>query len=232
MSRAREWTLRCRYELEQHSQAAFITLTYDRESLPPTLQKRDLQLFNKRLRRAAGPFRFFASGEYGETNGRPHYHSIAFGIDARERDLIEATWGLGRTHAVPVTPAAVAYVAGYTAKKVGWRLDAADERIDPDTGEVYHWQPPFILMSRRPGIGGHLRQYPQSWRLHAVLDGQKLPVPRFLHEAWKKQSTPEQREDLAYEKSLLAKKVTSERLKAAEQIALSKQALQGARRKL
>lgn len=239
MARAKAWALRCELELQLHRSAVFTTLTYDEKHLPSTLEKLHVQLWLKKLRRrATGHVRFFASGEYGEKSERPHYHAILYGIDVQQRDLIERAWStsknelLGYCHTVAVTPAAIAYTAGYTSKKIGYRR-VTEERVNPETGEVYNWQPPFIQMSRRPGIGGHARQWPESWRSYAVHDGFKQPVPRYLHEAWKAQATPEQLDDLMEEKSQLAQlRDTSEtRLLAAEQIAISKQSLQAQRRK-
>lgn len=247
MANAKAWALRCSLELKSHQTAAFTTVTYDQERLPPTLQKRDLQLWLKRLRRAsARSLRYFACGEYGENFGRPHYHAIIFGLSDRDQDLVEATWGLGRTHTGKVTPASISYVAGYTSKKIGWARQPITEQVDFSTGEVYKYQPPFIQMSRRPGIGGRLRyapgmgphtlsyikQHTQSWRLYAIQNGYKQPVPRFLHEAYKLTASAEELEELLAEKSALSQYVTSEQLRAAEQNAIAKQSLTAAKRRL
>lgn len=87
-------------------------------------------------------------------------------------------------------------------------------------------------MSRRPGIGGDARQWANSWRLYAIKDGHKMAVPRFLHDAWKQQATPQQQEELALEKSKLAlTRDTSEKgLLASEIIATKKQQLSAERR--
>lgn len=234
MARAKAWALRCELELQLHRAAVFTTLTYDEKHLPPTLEKLHVQLWLKKLRRrAAQPVRFFASGEYGEKNNRPHYHAIVYGLDVHDGPSIEQSWAQGFCRTVAVTPAAIAYTAGYTSKKIGYSR-VTEERVDPETGEVYQWQPPFIQMSRRPGIGGHARQWPESWRSYAVHDGYKQPVPRFLHEAWKAQATPEQLDQLMFEKSQLAllRDTSETRLIAAEQIAIKHQSLQAERRKL
>lgn len=234
------WALRCQLEDQQHQASSFVTLTYDDAHLPPTLQRRDLSAFLKRLRTNAtrrattGPLRFFACGEYGEQNKRPHYHAIVFGLPATQPLLVEDSWGLGFTKTAHATPATIAYTAGYTAKKAGWRNDQAFERIDPETGEVYTWQPPFLQMSRRPGIGAHARQWTNSWRLFAVHNGHPMPVPRFLHEAWKAQATDTQLEELLNEKKQLAltRNTTPESLNAEARIAASKHANRAATRKL
>lgn len=236
---AKAWALRCTLEDQVHAHTAFTTLTYSNDNLPPTLSKHHLALFLKRLRKnAAGrPIRFFASGEYGETTARPHYHALLFGLSglpsATDHELVERSWGLGHTRTEPCTPARINYIAGYVAKKIGADRAPAHDRTDPTTGEVYRYQPPFIQMSRRPGIGGHARQWPQSWKEYAIKDAHKMAVPRFLHEAWKKTATAEEIETLHQEKLKRAlNRDTSERaLRAGEQIAHAQRELQAQKRK-
>lgn len=234
-AQALAWALRCQLELQEHDHAVFTTLTYSDDHLPITLEKRHVQLWLKRLRKSIPrPIRYFASGEYGERTERPHYHAIVYGVAHQEGQTLSETWGLGNVRTYPVTPASIAYVAGYTSKKIGFKQRAKPEQVDPETGEVYTWQPPFIQMSRKPGIGGTARKWADSWRMYAIHNGRQIPVPRYLHEAWKEQATTEQREELLYEKSQIAlrRHTTTEQLAAAEQIAVAKQAIQADRRKL
>lgn len=220
--------------MQSHRTAVFTTLTYADDSLPPTLEKRHLQLFFKRLRKAKrGGVRFFASGEYGERTHRPHYHALVYGAAPADAQLIEDTWGKGHARTEPVTPARIAYVAGYCQKKIGFRLDA-EERVDPETGEVYTWQPPFIQMSRRPGIGANAKQWPASWRLFGVHNGRQMPVPRYLHQAYQDIATPLDLENLEHEKSQLKvsrnRELSYERLESSETVAKAKHALRAERR--
>lgn len=236
----RAWMLRAHLELKEHKAAAFTTLTYAPESLPPTLQKRHLQLFLKRLRRQrqrskATAIRFFASGEYGEKDGRPHYHAILFGASREDAEDIQKAWPHGHAFTVNATEAAIAYVAGYTAKKQGQRQQAKEERVDEETGEVYTFQPPFLQMSLKPGIGGAARdKFTQSWRSFAVHNGTKQPVPRFLHEAWKKQATTQQLEKLEEEKNEIRKKhgKTETQRRAEELIALKEMEMRRDKRRI
>lgn len=226
--KAQGWALRCQLELQQHENAIFSTLTYNDEQLPLTLQKRDLQLFLKRLRKATrGVLRFFASGEYGETTNRPHYHAIIYGLSEREAPRLEETWKKGHVRTYQATPANIAYTAGYCSKKIGYQR-YSHERTDPTTGEVYEWQPAFIQMSRRPGIGAQAKKYLNSWRLYAIKDGHKMHVPRFLHEAYKQHATKEQLEQLAYEKSQL---IRHDDLDALEKIATKQQEINADKRR-
>lgn len=237
----REWAFRCQLELRYHDAASFTTLTYDKESLPPTLEPRHLQLFIKRLRinlarqSTARSVRFFGSGEYGESNQRPHYHAILYGVSERDRDLVEEAWGMGRTQTVDATPASIAYTAGYTAKKIEWGFLAREhERVDPETGEVYTWRQPFHRMSRRPGIADKARQYVTSWKRFAVENGIRTKVPRFLHEAWRKQATPLEQEELVFEKmtQALTRDTSEQRLREAEQIAMKNNQMKGEKRRI
>lgn len=231
MSRAREWAVRCGLEHKAHEVACWTTLTYDDDHLPPTLQKSHTQGFLKRLRaRVSSPIRFFLSGEYGERTHRPHYHAILFGLSERSQDIQKA-WPFGYVRTDPLTPAAISYVAGYCSKKVGYRLEAG-ERLDPSTGELYDYQPPFLLMSRRPGIGGHMRQHWRSWRTTAISNGIEIPVPRFLHQSWLKNTSPEQHLILQHEKLLKQslKDTSKPRLEAGHLIAVAKHSLSSSKR--
>lgn len=234
--KAKEWALRAMLELQAHNRGAtFTTLTYAQENKPPTLRKRDLQLFLKRFRKEMGParpIRFLASGEYGEQTNRPHYHAVLYNTEENDAPVIDHTWRLGNTQTYQATPATIAYVAGYTAKKIGYKALAAEEQIDYETGELYNWQPPFLQMSRRPGLGGHAKTHRESWRTFAVNNGEKQRVPRYLHKAWKDAATPEELETLAYEtyQHTKAKDKSPERSQAAEKIAIAKQKLHADRR--
>lgn len=236
MAAARSWSLRCQLELQQHSQAAWTTLTYDEQHKPPTLDKRHLQLFFKRLRKQLGSnrnVRYFASGEYGEQTDRPHYHAILYGINEHDQNLIEDRWQMGHARTVAANWANIKYTAGYTAKKIGYKEKMIPDQIDLRTGEVYNWQPPFIQMSRRPGIGANAKKWPQSWRAYAIQDGYKIPVPRYLHESWKQQASREDLEQLLYEKQEQATKLnqaTLLQLEQAEQHAITQQKLAASKR--
>lgn len=97
IQRSRQWADRCLMELTQHPEGGyFVTLTYNDMHLPwswysdpftgeaqasLTLDRRDVQLFLKRLRKSTGQdLRYFGCGEYGPTTFRPHYHLIIFGL--------------------------------------------------------------------------------------------------------------------------------------------------------
>lgn len=103
---ARRWADRLLVELDHTGKGLFLTLTYNDDHVPrasvvddgneiflgQTLDVRDLQLFNKRLRKhfEDREIRFYGIGEYGGLTERPHYHEVVFGIDLEDfRDDLE-----------------------------------------------------------------------------------------------------------------------------------------------
>lgn len=182
---------------------AFITLTYrdtdectDRElkngwHLPSdlSLHPSHLQKFWKRLRKQfRQKIRYYAVGEYGDENGRPHYHAIVFNCDFPDKELVASTegihlfnsptldklWPYGFTTVGEATWETAAYCARYVMKKVGGPM--ADEhyrRYDPELGYEYWIHPEFSTQSNRPGIGaGWFEKYGSD-----VFPSDELPVP-------------------------------------------------------
>lgn len=177
LERARQWQVRLMHEANLHELKCFITLTYDDEHLPygQTLVKNDFQTFMRRLRKEHAKnnnnakIRFFHCGEYGEKNGRPHYHAILFGIhfaDKRKHstneqgdtlytsETLSRIWGKGHCLIGAVSAETCGYTARYILKKVtGKQAKEHYQYIVPETGEVIHKQPEYITMSLKPGIG-------------------------------------------------------------------------------
>lgn len=171
LKRSREWAIRCMHEASLFSEgSSFITLTYADEFLPKggSLDRRAFPLFMKRLRKEVGPVRYFHVGEYGEQNGRPHYHALLFGLRfADERpmgvtgsgypafvsDQLSGLWTAGASQIGEVTFESAQYVARYCVKKItGSRAEAHYQRLDAK-GCKYVLEPEYATMSRRPGIG-------------------------------------------------------------------------------
>ncbi len=182
----RDWALRCIEELKKSENGYFLTLTYSDEnlrtvetpwnSLQSTLEKRDVQLFMKRLRKKTEKkVRFFMCGEYGEKTLRAHYHMLIFNIPEEwieikrgklRSTVIERTWGLGQIHVGLITEASAAYVRQYTAKK---------QKEDLVFYENFGLEKPFINMSRNPGIGLKGKEF-------VYAGGLELPAPKALIE--------------------------------------------------
>ena len=68
IARQKEWALRMMNEQEYHEHSVFVTLTYDPEHCPEQIEKRELQLFFKRVRKELEhvKIKYYACGEYGE----------------------------------------------------------------------------------------------------------------------------------------------------------------------
>jgi len=232
MDRARSWAIRNRLELAYHEKACWTTLTYSDENLPAyrSIRRDHLSGYIKRLRArlSSEKIRFFGCGEYGERGGRPHYHAILYGIGGDETSILKA-WPFGHVGVHALTPSAIKYVAGYCAKKEGWHGEFR-EVLDKSTGELYGREAPFLLMSRRPGIGGEARKHFLSWSRYAVMDGTKFPVPRYLHEAFKKDADPQLVEEVQFERWKHRKALTRDELDASEAVAKARLSLQSARR--
>ena len=143
--RRNHWSFRLFHQMKTSTSAAFITLTYNEENLPispngiPTLNKRDLQLFFKRLRKyeqAKGnrePIKYYAVGEYGSRYSRPHYHVIIFGVSRstllRSQTVMEGIWKAGVVDIAPCNIGTISYTTGYIMQGT-WRPSSPiDDRV-------------------------------------------------------------------------------------------------------
>lgn len=130
-----------------HDQNAFVTLTYGPEHSPAdgSLDPGHTQKWLKRLRKAVQPrkIRYYLAGEYGDLNGRPHYHAILFGLGPADSNIVQSTWGMGHTLTVECNQFTIQYTCGYIVKKL---TRAGDPRLE---GRY----PEFARQSNRPGIG-------------------------------------------------------------------------------
>lgn len=189
---SRQWAVRCCLEAKQWEHNYFVTLTYNDMFVPlnhhatvdeetgeyiesdvMTLKPDDLKGFIKRLRRRFETaldhqgIRYYACGEYGPLNGRPHYHAILFncpipdlvfdcnknGYTYYRSALLESVWSaefdgkrvpMGFVSVTSFTFETAAYVARYVMKK--HKGKDADYYIEKGI------LPEFTRCSRRPGI--------------------------------------------------------------------------------
>lgn len=178
LERSRQWAVRCMHEATLHSENCFLTLTYSEDGIkhlprsidPETgeidagsysLNKRDIQLFMKLLRRRFPDrrIRYLQCGEYGSLTQRPHHHVILFGFDFPDKwcfgsnrklgvdyyrsPILEKLWPHGMSAIGALTFESAAYVARYCVKKITGDLSALH----------YHGRlPDYITMSLKPGI--------------------------------------------------------------------------------
>jgi len=185
VAKAREWAVRCVCELGYHDHAHFVTLTYDEEHLVRGymghghLMKSHLQAFFREVRRDYPPrtVKYFACGEYGSDNGRPHYHAIIFGVS--DTDSYSRAWKHGIIHIGTVTYDSARYVADYLLKSYEDSDFALHERFLPR---------PFILLSQ--GLGASfardnaLQISTLGFRI-ALSNGALTGVPRYFRKVLK-----------------------------------------------
>ncbi len=221
-----------------HPKNSFVTLTYNTQSLPPdgSLNVKHWQDFAKRLRKKIGPFRFFHCGEYGDKNGRPHYHACIFGEDfSADRihlkgtgdhrlytsKLLEETWQKGFCTAGQLTYESSAYVARYVLKKItGPMALKAYSRISAD-GTEYQLKPEYITMSRRPGIGKTWLNkyasdvYPADEVIHKA---RRFRPPRFYDKQLPEKQLEQLQQKRQQKVKLRGKDLTPERLIVREKV--------------
>ena len=193
LERSRQWALRCIHESKFHEDNCFLTLTYDPDlkGYSPSLNKRDICLFLKSLRRKIEPqkIRFFQCGEYGDLNLHPHHHVLLFGYSFPDRvkcvtksgqiyyrsKELESLWKHGFSSIGDLTFESAAYVARYVLKK----LNGDQAQFYTDRGII----PPFVTMSRRPGIGAKFFEkfssdfYPKDFITFD--NGRRLKPPKY-----------------------------------------------------
>lgn len=162
-----QWIGRLVLERQCHEHARFLTLTYRDD--PGVLDPGHLQDFLKRYRYHYGSCRYFAVGEYGEKNGRGHFHLILYGHEPVVRGHWKANkaWDYGFSFDGSATLKSMTYVGGYVMKTG----DNKDHR-------------PFVRMSLKPGIGfdridqmakaspKDLKSWPHDYRI----DGKSYPL--------------------------------------------------------
>lgn len=187
--RVNSWVFRLLQEDKVSLSAYFVTLTYDGDHVPLsdngflTLKKSDFQNFMKRLRKLCGQakLKYYAVGEYGSNNKRPHYHAIIFNVP--DEALFAQAWmldgkQLGGVHVGSVTGDSIAYTMKYLDKPNFAKRHARDDR-----------EPEFPLMSK--GLGAsyltpEMVKYHRAdfTRLFATKEGgYKIALPKYYRNA-------------------------------------------------
>lgn len=210
LERSRIWAIRIMHQLAFHEEACFLTLTYDEKHVPKngSLNKSELRTFFNDLRgrlsyNGLPKIKYFAVGEYGDQNQRPHYHAIIFGQSFQKQiadhhpaqaepsrsggaqsthGLLSDLWEQGLHRISEVSFESAAYVARYSLKKVTGALAANHygERV-----------PEFLASSH--GIGkGHFDAwkhdiYPSD---QIVLPGRGISMPPKYYDALLEKTDP------------------------------------------
>lgn len=192
-SRRYQWAQRLAAEDHVSACTKFVTVTYDDEHVPYYFEdddhmffdvdKRDCQLFLKRLRRnftdSFGLFKYWLVSEFGDESGRSHYHMLMF-FDRRVENAelqiaIMKCWKKGLIIDVQDLRhyGGIGYLANYMYKQCG---QPSEDKLASDLRRVLsiaddcerdfeftqlkdEWQKirsrpkSFMLASRRPAIG-------------------------------------------------------------------------------
>ena len=193
---------RVRYELSQYrrDEVWFVTLTVNDDKLEEVFPDGSLnhvyfQKFMKRLRRRLeyhgfkGKIKYLVAGEYGEKNGRPHFHMMLFGYRPKElkffykskkgyscyKDLfLEEVWGAGFVD--------VGYVDEYTAPyMVKYITKFGEVKQEDFIVNGKNVRKPYVVYPKKIlGLDYFLANYEQILNNGYVLDsrGKKLGIPR------------------------------------------------------
>lgn len=184
LQKSHNWAVRLTHEAKSWPDACFLTLTYSDDFLPQTihgemtLKKSHLRTFFNDLRGRLSyrsdnerKIKFFAVGEYGDLNGRPHYHAALFGLGSSEcgavgtrparsgapqfeLPVINEVWKYGDHTVAALTFESAAYVARYALKKVCGSYEE-------DFGLIPERETPLKeFQSQSNGLGGlHLAEW-------------------------------------------------------------------------
>lgn len=185
LQRKQEWSIRCWCELQttkKHSY--FITLTYNDDNLSDiSLNKKDFQLFLKRLRKKFGNgIKYLLSGEYGETTGRKHAHLILFNIeldDLEELPLHENyytsknivdLWSKGNVLIGYADFDNIRYTTGYVTKKIAEKEYKNNKLL-----------PPFIMVSKGISDEYFNLNYKKLYENDFIaINGKQFNLPRYF----------------------------------------------------
>jgi hypothetical protein len=249
LERSRQWAVRCMHEASLSDVNCFITLTYDDEHLlSRSLVYSDFQAFMKRLRARFNRVRvrFYMAGEYGDLDGRPHFHALLFGFDFLDKvyfskspsgaklyrsPVLESLWPHGFSSVGALTFESAAYVARYVMKKITgvnaspWNFGL---QVDRETGELSGLRvPEFNRMSLKPGVGmPWLKRYYRdvSDAGQVVVNGVEANAPR-AYMKWFQSTDLDRYEEMLWtrEKEALARAGdnTDDRLLVREQVAIA-----------
>lgn len=195
---ARQWGVRITHEASLYEESCFMTLTYDDEHIPEwgSLRYEDLVKFWKRLRKAHGPMRYYAVGEYGDESLRPHYHACLFGHAFTEKRIIlreqpsllwttkavQKLWGLGMVAIGALNFQTAQYTAAYVLKKITKGKQYV--RQDYETGELVPLEQPRPFMSKNIGRRW-FDKFQQQIQDHdvVIINGRKQKPPK-AYDRW------------------------------------------------
>jgi len=169
LTKASDWYIRLKEEQKNNLFTLFITLTYNDENNSGNVDKREIQLFIKKLRKLY-KFRYFLISEYGPDTFRPHYHMLLFTNEDIKFKDIEDKWTNGYVTVKHAINNRLKYVSRYHTDK-GFNIDGLEKN--------------FMLCSTKPAIGhcylSKFRNYHEGHisRYYYTENGKKKPLPKY-----------------------------------------------------
>lgn len=173
--RRNDWYIRCLIQSRVSKYTYFGLLTY--AEVDQVLNKRDIQLFLKRLRSYGVKLSYLIVGEHGEKKDRPHWHCLFFSDSPISYRDISSAWHGGYEDATKVNRAGwikfslirSARSIRYTVKYV-YKYDGVDPRF-------------ILLASRNPAIGSSFlvnqRYFLENKTTKFSIDGRPMAMPRY-----------------------------------------------------
>lgn len=213
--RAAEWGVRLIHEAHYWDHAQFTTLTYNNEHLPKSgwLVPQHLTDFLKRVNAKqkynGRGFAYFASGEYGEKKGRPHYHAILFGlppsmykpVPMRPGRYSIPQWKFGFLDVKPLIYERAKYTAKYMLKQQYTRRKQKIKEILANGGKY----PPWKTSSNGLGLRWALDHREELEQGFLFFRGKKRSIPRYYikkldikipHDVWEELQRERELSDL------------------------------------
>lgn len=220
------WATRGSRELLNWESSVFVTLTFNEENLPRatgycsrctnphpianSLCKSTIQDFIKRVKKNLGstkdnPIRQSYCGEYGDKNGRPHYHVILYNCDFPDRvphyisesghqvyksEKLQSMWEFGNAEFGYATSASIAYLYKYILKKKTRKEKEKGPLVIESNGITYEVAHEFIESSRNPGIGACMRGTDSIKKGFLTVNGVKKKLPKYYME-WLREHMPD-----------------------------------------
>lgn len=195
VDRRNEWTWRIKAEIADKP-AMFVTLTisdeylvgrprlYDGRQLGPSLMVKSTKNFWKRLRKCTGKdLKYVCVGEYGSSDGRPHYHAIIIGLscgkslsyDEGDIPSIRKCWKFGFISAEPASIGSIRYILKYMDKMLS---PSEWSKLYPDLLRPFKTQSQGFGLKWIIDNKDTLLEYDGKF----FFDGKWRPLPRYYKE--------------------------------------------------
>lgn len=172
--RRNDWYIRCLIESRYRRFTYFGLLTY--AQVGRVLEKRDVQLFLKRLRIRGYTFSYLIVGEYGEKRNRPHWHCLLFSDSRIAYSDIADAWRGGYKDSSPNQAGWIRFEPIRSARSIRYTV----KYIYKYVGTERNFE---LMMSRNPAIGKSFLvnqvYFLEKRTTQFSIDGRPQAMPRY-----------------------------------------------------